>query len=381
MTLSRRTFTTSALGATALGIGLGPVGTGAGVRAAAATTTPRPGLRSVTPRGLRIGSAANWKPNQRTCETDQQYRDLLGREFNSVTPENQMKFRVLQPEPGRFDFSGADALVKFATDWGQTVRGHTLLWHSNPAWVSEADLTPDRARAILRDHITTVCQRYRGRILHWDVANEVMRGIHEQGGVGLRTDDNPFLRACADDPVGLIADAFRWAHAADPAAKLYLNDFDVTGFNAKSDAYVPLIRELQKRNAPIHGFGIQAHERNDQGVPADVQQNLERFADLGLEVSITEADIRVWKVPAGGPTPEQVRQHTEGYRRLVQAAVNVKACTSFTTWGFTDKYSWLPADGGFDAPAIMDANYQPKPAYRELERILPTVTRARSVRR
>ena len=173
-----------------------------------------------------------------------------------------MKWAEIHPEPGVYDFSGADAVVAFAEANSQEVRGHTLLWHSqNPQWVIDASATwtCEEARDVLEDHIRTVVGRYAGQIYEWDVANEIFQDEWDTGGVRLRTEANPFLKACAEDPVALIGDAFRWAHEADPEALLFLNDYNAEGINTKTDAYYALAQELLADGVPLYGFGAQGH--------------------------------------------------------------------------------------------------------------------------
>src|SRR5699024_8889271 len=218
-------------------------------------------------------------------------------------------------------------------DHGQVVRGHTLLWHSqNPAWLEEGDYSAEELRAILKDHIDTVVGRYRGRIQQWDVVNE----IFDDDGV-LREADNIWIRELG---VGIIADAFRWTRAADPHAQLFVNDYNVEGINAKSDAYYALIRQLLDDDVPVDGFSTQGHLSIRYGFPSDLAENLQRFADLGLATAITELDVRMDLPDGAEPTEEQLAQQADYYRRVTEAALAVDGCDSLTLWGVLDKYSW-----------------------------------------
>ena len=255
-------------------------------------------LRSEAPRDLKIGSAVwgqrdllDYNRKNRT-----EFQRILDAEFNSLTPENDMKWAEVHPEPDVYDFSGADAVVAFARRNHQEVRGHTLLWHSqNPQWVIDASATwtCDEARDVLEDHIRTVVGRYAGKVYEWDVANEIFQDDWDTGGVRLRTEANPFLKACAEDPVALIGDAFRWAHEADPKAVLFLNDYNAEGINNKTNAYYALAQELLADGAPLQGFGAQGHLSLMYGFDESIQANFERFAALGLKVAVTEADVRM----------------------------------------------------------------------------------------
>jgi len=326
-------------------------------------------LRRQAPRDLEIGSAV-WGQRDlmdydKREPTD--YQRVLAREFSSITPENDMKWAEVHPEPSTYDFSGADAVMEFARANHQEVRGHTLLWHSqNPQWVvdASADWTCEEARDVLEDHVRTVVGRYAGEIYEWDVANEVIQDDWDTGGIKLRTEVNPFLAACAQDPVALIADTFRWAHEADPEARLFLNDYNAEGINGKTDAYYALAQELLADGVPLHGFGAQGHLSLMYGFDTSIQANFERFADLGLDVAVTEADVRMPIDPSiGGPTPEQVALHADRYDAMLEACLAVPSCTSFTVWGFPDANSWVPDVFPEDWATIFENDYTPKPAY------------------
>ena len=344
-----------------------------------------PTLRGEAPVDLKVGSAV-WGKSELLDYDPQnpnEFQSNLGAEFNSVTPENDMKWAELHPEPDVYDFSGADAVVAFAKANGQEVRGHTLLWHNqNPDWVNEAsgDWTCAEARDVLEDHIRTVVGRYAGDIYEWDVANEIIQDDWDVGGVKLRTEANPFLKACSEDPVGLLGDVFRWAHEADPEAVLFLNDYNAEGINEKTDAYYALAQELLADGAPLQGFGAQGHLSLMYGFDESMQANFERFADLGLRVAVTEADVRMPLDEDGNPTEEQIALQAERYDGMLQACLNVPACTSFTVWGFEDAHSWVP--GVFDEgyATIMAVGYEKKPSYFALLEGLSDATPGRSPR-
>ena len=345
-------------------------------------------LRNQAPRDLAIGSAV-WAQRDligydRTSPTELQR--VLGAQFSSVTPENDMKWDAIHPAPDVYDFTSADALVAFAKANHQQVRGHTLLWHSqNPAWVTAASSTwtCDDARAVLEDHIRTVVGHFRGEIYEWDVANEIFQDTWDAGGVRLRTEANPFLKACADDPVSLIGDAFRWAHEADPEAALFLNDYNAEGINEKTDAYYELAQALLADGVPLSGFGAQGHLSLLYGFDTSIQANFERFAALGLQVAVTEADVRI-PLQAGetGPTPEQVAVQAERYDAMLEACLNVTACSSFTVWGFPDYNSWVPAVfPGEGWATIFEDDFSPKPAFDAMLESLRDATPGTSPRK
>jgi endo-1,4-beta-xylanase len=330
------------LGAAALGTVL-MLGFAAAPGAAAET-----GLRAAARgTGVRIGTAVDMT----ALAQDAPYREAVGREFNTVTPENVMKWGLLEPQQGVYDWAPADRLVDFARSKGQLVRGHTLVWHSqNPSWLTESAFTPAQLRDLLRKHIFTVMGHFRGKIWAWDVANEV---FNEDGTMR----DTIWLRALGP---GYIADAFRWAHQADPSAKLFLNDYNVEWVSAKSDAYYALIKQLRAQRVPVHGFGMQGHLALQYGLPTTVLENVRRFDALGIQTAFTEVDIRMLLPADAVKTAAQA----EGFGLLLRACLLVRNCVSFTVWGFTDKYSWVP--GVFDGQGSatpFDENFQPKPAY------------------
>ncbi len=306
------------------------------------------------------------EPGQSPFLHDSTYRRYLRSEFSSLSPENQTKWEFIHPQQGVYDFGEMDTIVKFAKRNGQTVRGHTLLWHSqNPAWLEQGTFTDRQLRQILRDHIRTMVGRYKGQISQWDVANEIMR----DDGSGLRVGPTAQGGNIWIDRLGpgIIADAFRWAHQADPKAKLFLNDYGVESVNAKSTAYYELAQDLLEEGVPLHGFAVQGHLSTRFGFPTSLQQNLQRFDDLGLETAVTELDVRMDVGAGQQPTWEQLERQATDYRRALEACLAVEECNSFTLWGFTDRYSWVPvffAGQGF--ANVFTADYRRKPAYYAL---------------
>lgn len=270
-------------------------------------------------------------------ETD--YVSTLNREFDSATPENEMKWDATEPTRGTFTFSAADQVVNHAQAQGMDVRGHTLVWHSQlPSWVGglgAADL-----RSAMNNHINRVMGHYKGQIHSWDVVNEAF----QDGGSGARR-SSPFQDKLGD---GYIEEAFRTARAADPAAKLCYNDYNTDGVNAKSTAVYNMVKDFKSRGVPIDCVGFQGHFNSNSPVPSDLRANLQRFADLGVDVQITELDIE-------GSGAAQA----DSYARVVEACLAVDRCTGITVWGVTDKYSWR--SGG--TPLLFDGNYAAKPAY------------------
>ncbi|MGQ4333377.1 endo-1,4-beta-xylanase [Streptomyces hayashii] len=278
------------------------------------------------------------------------YGDVAAAQFSSLTPGNAMKWASVEPARGAFDWAEADRIVAFAQDHGQQVRGHTLVWHNqNPNWLTNGSWTPTQLGDLLQNHIATEVGRYKGRIAAWDVVNEAFN------------EDGTYRPTLWYNGLGAdyIANALTWARAADPAAKLYINDYNVEGVNAKSTALYNLVRSLKQRGVPIDGVGLQAHLVLGQ-VPASLQQNIQRFADLGVDVAITELDIRM-TLPSDSAKLD--RQKAD-YKAVTAACVAVARCVNLTVWGFTDSDSWVegtfPGEG---AATPYDGNYAPKPAY------------------
>jgi endo-1,4-beta-xylanase len=304
------------------------------------------GLRDVAGRPL-IGTAVDMS----ALANDTTYKAAIEREFNIVTPENVMKWETVEPQQGVTDFNQGDALVRFARANHQSVRGHTLVWHSQlPAWLTSGTFIPAELRDILRRHIFEEAGHFRGRIYAWDVVNEA---FNEDGTL------RPTIWLNALGP-GYIADAFRWAHQADPHAKLYYNDYNLESIGPKSDAALALVAQLKAQHVPIDGVGFQGHLGIQYPYPGTFGDNLERFAAAGVDVAITEADVRM-VLPV---TPEKLATQATYFGDMMRSCVAVRRCVSFTLWGFTDKYSWVP--GFFDgqgAATPFDEAFQPKPAY------------------
>lgn len=306
-------------------------------------------------RDIQFGAALDSAP----LREDASYRELAGREFSMVTPADAMKMGSLRPTRDQFFWPESDALVAFAESHAQRVHGHTLVWHEqNPAWLTGKTWTREELRTVLREHISTVVARYRGRVQLWDVVNEA---IEDDG----RRRQSLWQRVIGPD---YIEQAFRWAHEADPAALLLYNDFNGEGLGTKSDAIFELLRDLRARGVPVHGVGLQMHMTLGKLPPErEFRANLQRLADLGLELHVTEADVRIPMPAAPGALAEQARN----YQRLLETALQSPRLRSWTCWGFSDRHSWVPAAfPGFGAALPWDENYRAKPALSALRRAL-----------
>jgi endo-1,4-beta-xylanase len=299
-------------------------------------------------RELWVGAAVAHQP----LMTEPQYAAMLAAQFNYLTPENEMKWGPIHPEPDRFNFAPADDIVDFAEAHAMRVKGHALVWHSQlPPWVES--LSADELRAAMAEHIRAVVGRYRGRAVAWDVVNEA---VTDAGGP-LR--DTVFLRQIG---AGYIAQAFRIAHEADPDALLFYNDYGAEGLGGKSDRVFELVRNLVAQGVPIHGVGLQMHIRADvYPTPEQIRANIRRLAELGLLVTISEMDVQVRMLP--GDRAARLAAQRRVYRDVVGACVAEPGCHAVTFWGFTDAHSWIDEFAGSDDPLLFDESLAPKPAY------------------
>lgn len=286
-----------------------------------------------------------------------QFRSVFARELNVLTPENDMKFDHLHPARNTYRFESADSLVAFAEQNGMKVRGHTLVWHQQlPAWVTSGAFSQDTARAILADHIATVVGHYKGRILEWDVVNEA---FNDDGTRRV----TPWSTMVGPD---YIERAFRAARAADSTVGLFYNDYNIEGIGPKSDSVYAMAQDFLARGVPITGIGFQSHFVVG-GVPSSLAANVARFAALGLQVHFTELDVRM-QLPA---TQSSLDIQAQNYRDVVSVCMQSPACNTVVMWGLTDKESWVPGTfPGWGAALILDAQYQPKPAYTALRTLL-----------
>jgi endo-1,4-beta-xylanase len=309
-------------------------------------------------RGVFIGSAVDVD----ALANEPQYRDVLAREFRSVTAENVMKWETVEPQRGVDDFTAADRLVAFARSHRQSVYGHTLLWHNQlPGWLTAgvADGSIDNAqlKQILRRHVFAVVGHFRGKVRAWDAVNEVIDD-------NAQFRDTLWYRAFGSDYIEWV---LRWAREADPHVQLVINDYNIEGINAKSDAYYALVKDLKAKGAPLDAIGIQGHLSLDFPFPGQVPDNVKRFARLGLDVNFTEADVRM-TLPV---TDELLARQASYFRQMLDACLSVRRCHTFTVWGFTDAHSWVPGFfTGQGAATPFTETYQPKPAYFALRRAL-----------
>ncbi|WP_203784561.1 endo-1,4-beta-xylanase, partial [Asanoa ferruginea] len=266
---------------------------------------------------------------------DSTYMSVLNREFNSLVAENEMKWDATEPSRGSFNYGSGDRIVSHARANGMSVRGHNLLWHAQqPGWAQGLSGSDLRNAAI--NHVTQVATHFRGQIHSWDVVNEAFA----DGGSGGRRDSN--LQRTGND---WIEAAFRAARAADPNAKLCYNDYNTDGINAKSTGIYNMVRDFKSRGVPIDCVGFQSHLGTS--ISGDYQANLQRFADLGVDVQITELDVT-----QGG-------NQANIYATVTRSCLAVSRCAGITVWGVRDCDSWR----GGDNALLFDCSGNKKSAY------------------
>jgi endo-1,4-beta-xylanase len=352
--LARRSAAVSAAAVLAVALAAG----GALNASAATEGTGRTALRALAqPTGVRIGTAINTDE----LGSNARYDEIAASQFSSVTPENVMKWDAIEPQRGKLDFAAADELIRFAKQNHQLVRGHTLVWYNQlPQWLVDLgpSLTKKQATAILKQHVIDEVTHFKGRIWQWDVVNEAF----EEDGT-LR--NSLWLQKIGPS---YIEKAFRWAHEADPKALLFYNDYNIEYGGPKQDAAYALVKGLKKKGVPIDGVGFQTHLDTQYGIP-DLETTMQKFAKLGLKTAETEVDVRT-TLPV---TPVEQSAQNAGYSETLQACLLVKACISYTVWGFGDKYSWIPGVfPGEGAADLYDENLVAKPQYTALQTVLRT---------
>ncbi len=281
-----------------------------------------------------------------------QYATALARHYNQLTPEVALKWEVLRPTQATFQFADADALVAFAEANAQSLRGHTLVWEvSLPAWMNDS-LGANGVRNAMLTHIATVVGRYSGRIAHWDVVNEALTS----GGTYR---DNVFSRAMGP---GYVAEAFHAAHAADPTARLAYNDFAIEAPGLKQDGAFNMLRDLRNAGVPVHEVGIQLHTSpydwaNRRITVTQLRDTIRRFGTLGLDVFITELDAPINQLSGSEASRFDIQRQV--YLAVAAACYAEPACKGVTTWGFTDAYTYHPANA---KPLPFSSAYAVKPA-------------------
>ncbi len=302
--------------------------------------------------------------------------ELIKKHFGSLTAENVMKPQPIHPTENEFNWGPADQIVEFAQANGMKMRGHTLCWHNQtPKWFFEdkegKPATKELVLQRLKKHVEAVVGRYKGKIYAWDVVNEA---VPDASGSLYRESD--WYKIVGEE---YIAKAFEYAHAADPDALLFYNDYNTEKPDKRNRIYT-LVKGLLDKGVPIHGVGLQGHWSVDEPSATSLEESIRQFAELGLTVQITELDVSVYNSgPAersldapntGVLTPEREQKQLEQYRLIMDVSrKNKDKLSGITFWNISDRYSWLdnfPVKGRKNFPLLFDQNLQPKKAYWEV---------------
>jgi endo-1,4-beta-xylanase len=317
------------------------------------------------------------------------HAELLKRHFNSITTENEMKFESVHKEEGKFDYAAADQAVAFAKSNGMKIRGHALVWHrQTPDWVfsdaAGAPVTKEVLLGRLKDHISHVVNHFKGSVYAWDVVNEA---VTDEGkfrtGDEAEADQRSKWYAILGETY--IAEAFKAAHEADPAAKLFYNDYRHY-IPAKRQAIYEMLKSMLANGVPVHGVGLQAHLSIEPSTVEgnhgyyqtveNLEQAINSYASLGLDVQVTELDMSVY-VPGVKYTPEtfytdatfsdaietKQAQRYAAFFELFRKHADV--ITGVTFWGIADDNTWLSefSSGRKDFPMLFNAKHEPKKAF------------------
>jgi endo-1,4-beta-xylanase len=298
---------------------------------------------------------------------------LITQQFNSITPENAMKMGPIHPREDFYNWAIADSIVNFAQRNGMKVRGHTLCWHEQtPDWLFKDaagnTVTKEVLLKRLKDHITTVVNRYKGKIYAWDVVNEA---VDDNSSRVLR--NSRWHQICGDE---FIVKAFEYAHAADPNAILFYNDYN-TERPEKRERIYQLLKKLVDAKVPIHGVGLQGHWSIFEPSENELRTAIEKFSSLGLKVQITELDVSVypWEKDRRAKRPddndtftaEREQQQLEQYKKVFRIFRDYKnVITGITFWGISDRRTWLdeyPVNGRKNYPTLFNQQLKPKKAF------------------
>lgn len=307
---------------------------------------------------------------------------IVKKHFNTISPENVLKWESVQPKLGEYDFRDADKYVEFGEKHGMFIIGHALVWHHQiPKEVFEDSKGNPVSREVLlgrmRDHIFTVVGRYKGRIDAWDVVNEA---VGDDG----KMRDSPWRKIIGED---YIEKAFEYAHEADPDAELYYNDYWIEG-ETKRNLTLKLVKNLIDKKIPIHGVGTQGHFNLEFPTVKEQNDTIKAFAALGMKVMITEFDIDVLPRPKGSGGAEismtfEMQKEFDPYKKGLPDEMQKKLADRYaelfkvyldnrehidrvTFWNVTDKESWLnsyPVRGRTNHPLLFDREGKPKPAF------------------
>ncbi len=327
-----------------------------------------------------IGAAIS---ENQILEKDNRSLSIVRNQYNTITPENAMKWMFLQTSPNKFEFDLADKYVEFGLNNDMHIVGHTLVWHSQLADFMNEVTDKTIMSNYVSNHINTIVKRYKGKIDTWDVVNEA---LNEDGTLR----ESIFLKTLGEN---YIIDAFKLAEKGDPNAELAYNDYNLCS-PKKREGALRLIENLQKENAKINAVGIQAHWKLNTPSIDEIEKSIIAYAGLGVKVMFTELDISVlpnpWEVvgaaveqnfdkfigdPKMNPYPERLpdsmlHKQAKRYEDIFELFLKHEDKISrITFWGVTDKTSWLndwPIKERTNYPLLFDRNYQPKQAYQSI---------------
>jgi len=289
---------------------------------------------------------------------DPKFVDILTNNYNYITPDNDLKWENVHPGKKVYNFKKIEKFLEFAKKNKMRVRGHTLIWHTqNPYWIAKPGITPEELKKVIKEHITTVVGTLKGKITDWDVINEPIADNGEMR-------ENLWYLIIGEE---YIEYALKIAHKADPKAKLFINDYSIETVCPKSDTLYNLVKKLKEKNVPLSGVGFQFHlDGRFEPDYESIRQNFKRFKELGLEIQITEMDVRLPK----NYTDEDLKRQARIFEEVLKIFLSFEGNT-FVMWGLTDKYSWIPGYfSGFGAAHIFDENFNPKPAYNAIKKVL-----------
>ena len=327
--------------------------------------TPLPSLHRLAAPYFELGTT--YKNN---FENPEAAEAIIQDHFALITPENAFKPNVILRADQNYNWKRSDAVIEFAKKNKAKVRGHTLVWHkqTSNAFFKDAngkDLSKNALYKRLEGYMTKVMQRYGDQVYAWDVVNEAISDYNSSSIY--RTKNSNWYRICGPD---FIEQAFRIAHKVDPNAKLFYNDYNLISPKKLEKTYL-MLKLLMAKGVPIHGIGLQAHWNIDTQ-PSAVEEAIERFASLGLEVHITELDISIVKQKDNKKqktiafTQELEQKQAQLYVKLFQTFKKYEAITNVTFWGGSDIDSWLndhPVENRRNYPLLFDDNYAPKKSF------------------
>ncbi|MES2240658.1 MAG: endo-1,4-beta-xylanase [Bacteroidota bacterium] len=331
-------------------------------------------LKNAYKKDFYIGTALDLNQIE---ESDPKVTNFIATQFSAITAENIMKSMFIHPEKDKFDFNMTDKFVAYGKKNNMFIHGHTLIWHSQLAPWIEKIKDSSEMNAFLKDHITTIVSKYKGKINSWDVVNEA---INDDGTLR----KSVFLNTLGED---YLAKSFQLAAAADPKVDLYYNDYSMTN-PAKRDGVIRMVKKIQEKGIKIDGIGMQGHWQIDSPSIAEIEKSIIEYSKLGVKVAITELDVSVLPSPWNQQGAEVNQQFENSakmnpYPKTLPDSIQTKLAQRYadifklflkhkdkisrvTFWGVNDSQSWLndwPIKGRTNYPLLFDRKLEPKKAY------------------